>query len=402
MNVNKLNRYLIGISLFVGYTLFALSWKAGDLFISNVGYDANDLSSFIAVLNIVKVAVNFLIGVVTAKFIAEKTFLNNSQLFMLGCLSVGASMFALPMGESFYYIAACRALLGFGGAMILFTMNPLVADIFPENELPIINGLNSSAFNVGIAIMLTLSGVMASEPSMVTSAVAAIALMAACLFYMANKSSVSLMKSRLKSANEVQVESKPSEEAYGILDGLKSGFNWLFALTFTGIMSFYYVAFTFLDGETVKYLMYAGIVGNFAGIVGAKALPHIVVARLASFTSVVLAVTFMFTIGSSLSPWIAGALGFVMMFSLPSYVTLGFSQPNSTPKKVGITFMMFWVLSDLLATFILKAYAALASSPATESTATLFILAIAACYPLGCLLIKGEQKTLASAIEVEA
>ncbi len=95
MNVNKLNRYLIGISLFVGYTLFALSWKAGDLFISNVGYDDNDLSSLIAVLNIVKVAVNFLIGVFTAKFIAEKTFLNNSQLFMLGCLSVGASMFAM-------------------------------------------------------------------------------------------------------------------------------------------------------------------------------------------------------------------------------------------------------------------------------------------------------------------
>lgn len=392
MNVNKLNRYLIGISLFVGYTLFALSWKAGDLFISNVGYDDNDLSSLIAVLNIVKVAVNFLIGVFTAKFIAEKTFLNNSQLFMLGCLSVGASMFALPMGESFYYIAVCRAVLGFGGALILFTMNPLVASIFPENELPVVNGLNSSAFNVGIALMLTLAGVMASEPSLVTNIVAILAVAVALLFFIANRSSVTSMKSRLQIAKSTTQELDNNQEQFGITDGLKSGFNWLFALTFTGIMSFYYVAFTFLDGATVKYLMYAGIVGNFAGIVGAKALPHIVVARLASFVSVVLAVSFMFTLGSELSPWIAGALGFVMMFSLPSYVTLGFSQPNSTPKKVGITFMMFWVLSDLIATFILKAYAALASVPATESSATLFILAVAACYPIGCLFIKGSPK----------
>ncbi|GAM66400.1 integral membrane protein [Vibrio sp. JCM 19236] len=313
--------------------LFALSWKAGDLFISNVGYDDNDLSSLIAVLNIVKVAVNFLIGVFTAKFIAEKTFLNNSQLFMLGCLSVGASMFALPMGESFYYIAVCRAVLGFGGALILFTMNPLVASIFPENELPVVNGLNSSAFNVGIALMLTLAGVMASEPSLVTNIVAILAVAVALLFFIANRSSVTSMKSRLQIARSTTQELDNNQEQFGITDGLKSGFNWLFALTFTGIMSFYYVAFTFLDGATVKYLMYAGIVGNFAGIAGAKALPHIVVARLASFVSVVLAVSFMFTLGSELSPWIAGALGFVMMFSLPSYVTLGFRSQTRHLKR---------------------------------------------------------------------
>lgn len=218
MNVNKLNRYLIGISLFVGYTLFALSWKAGDLFISNVGYDDNDLSSLIAVLNIVKVAVNFLIGVFTAKFIAEKTFLNNSQLFMLGCLSVGASMFALPMGESFYYIAVCRAVLGFGGALILFTMNPLVASIFPENELPVVNGLNSSAFNVGIALMLTLAGVMASEPSLVTNIVAILAVAVALLFFIANRSSVTSMKSRLQIARSTTQELDNNQEQFGITD----------------------------------------------------------------------------------------------------------------------------------------------------------------------------------------
>ncbi|CAK3040977.1 MFS transporter [Vibrio crassostreae] len=398
MQVPTINRYIIGAALFIGYTLFALSWKAGDLFISNIGYDANDLSTLIAALNIVKVVANFLIGVITANFIAEKTFLNNSNMFVAGCFSVAASMLLMPYCENFYLLSMIRALLGLGGALILFSMNPLVASIFPEKELPIVNGLNSAAFNIGIAIMLTGAALMKSAPELVMLVTAIVAVTAGFAFLFANRNAINQVKMDLDYSKGGIHNEESTNEKFGIIDALKDRFNWLFSITFTGIMAFYYVAFTFLDVDTVMFLIYAGIIGNFAGIAGAKTLKHTTVIRLCASLSLILAVAFLFTLEQSVSKFIAFALGFTIFFSLPSYVTLGFGQKNATPKRIGLTFMMLWVVSDLLATFILKFYAFLASNPGSESMATLFILLVTSVFTIGCFFIKDVKQDAESVL----
>ncbi len=393
MNVPAFNRLLIGLTIFLSYTLFAISWKSSDMIITNLGFDANDLSSLVGIMNIVKVAANFLVGLVMAKFAQEKLFLKNAQLMMLGGLMVAASMFMMIAGESFAFLAVARAIQGIGGAFILFSMNPIVAETFTEKELPLVNGMNGSAFNIGIACMLSISALMTTHSEQIVQMLVIAGLAIVALFWFANRGSVRHMKQAMRSKGETQQsDGQSSEERFGMMDAFKSGFNWLFAVTFTGIMAFYYVAFTFLDAETVAYMLYAGIVGNFVGIAGAKVLKHTTVVRIASVASFALATGFMLTLGQPIVKFIAIALGFVMFFSLPSYLTLAFTQKGATPKRIGLTFMMLWVLSDLLATFILKIYAYLVSNPETNTASILFILGVKSMFLIGCFIFKAPKE----------
>ena len=393
MNVPILNRYLLGLATFICYTLFSVTWKAGDIIISNMDYDVNSLGTLSATLIIVKVFTNILAGVITAKFMKEKLFLKQTQLFMFGSILLGVAIFTMTLSDNFMVLTLARAGTGMGGAFVLFAMNPLVSYSFPENELPIINGINMSGFNIGIALMLSLSVYMTNHTEQVVNIVVVLLAIFTVVFWFANRPSTAHMKNRLEKIGDSSQEVDDSdEEPWGFKDALTNRFNWIFAVALTGVQAFYYVAFTFLDEGAVSYMLYAGVIGNILGIFGAKAMRHLVVVRVCSIISFALAIVFMTNLDVPMIKYVAMVLGGVMFFALPSYITLGFSQDDATPKKIGFTFMMLWFVSDVVASIFLKIYAYLTSVPELASTAVFFILGVNSLFLIGAFLMKFKKK----------
>ena len=61
----------------------------------------------------------------------------------------------------------------------------------------------------------------------------------------------------------------------GLRDGFKDWFNWVFALSYTGLLSYYIVAFTFMDPATIRWVVYAGVIGALTGTVIAARTPNV-------------------------------------------------------------------------------------------------------------------------------
>lgn len=204
--MNKSKKYLTEFVLFFTYALFAMSWKAGDMLIANMGFTASQMAIMTNAINVAKIIGSLSAAGIIAKLGNRKVFSYSTLLIFLGIL--------LPFVNGFHLIFLVRFTLGLGGALVLVTINPIVAKIFSKEELTIVNGLNAVAFNVGLAITLTLASSISSNPSL---SIKIISFTLLTLTFLWNYISSSI--------DEGTVSQNSSTHSFTLVDGLKDNFN---------------------------------------------------------------------------------------------------------------------------------------------------------------------------------
>ena len=89
--ISGLQRFSIGINLFLGYALFAVAWKVGDFYVqSSLGFNNSQLADSTALLNIAKLTTNFILGILVARVAAKHYFAAVGNGFSMGLLLAGS------------------------------------------------------------------------------------------------------------------------------------------------------------------------------------------------------------------------------------------------------------------------------------------------------------------------
>lgn len=362
-------KYVIEVILFLTYALFAMSWKAGDILIASYGFSASQSAIMTNAINASKVIGCISAAGIIAKLGNRKTFTYSTFLIVLGIL--------LPFVQTFSLIFIIRFVLGLGGALVLVTINPIVSKLFFGEELTVVNGLNAVAFNVGLAVVLTLIKPIAASPKTSIIILSLIVFVGLILWLM-------LSKEFEDNSNSNQEEAKLTAKEYTIIDGLKDKFNIIFSLSYSGLLAFYLVAFTFMKAENVVFVIYAGVIGALVGTFWAKKFENkLQLVRISAFLQLVSAIGFIIYYDYPLVKIIGLLLGFFIFFPMPAFVTLAFTRKNVTPRKISVTFSIFWSVSYLVSIVLLQIFAFLTDNTGSMIIPFIFIICVEAFFFIG-------------------
>ena len=189
------------------------------------------------------------------------------------------------------------------------------------------------------------------------------------------------------------------DTSYTMADGFKEWFNWVFALAYTGLLSYYIVAFTFMDPSTIRWVVYAGIVGALSGtIVSARVEDRVkpIVVVWCGLAQVIAAAGVLAMSGHRLEILIGVILGIVIFFPMPFFVQTAFIRPGVTPRQIAVTFSIFWAVSYGGSVFIIMIFAWIADAtggliPGTNIPASvapmIFIVVAEASFLIGTYFI---------------
>lgn len=377
MEHSKKQKYVIEVILFMTYALFAMSWKAGDMLIGKMGFNASETAVMTNAINAAKI-----IGSLSAASLISK--LGNRKVFSFSTFLIALGVLIPFASGSFTLIFLIRFILGLGGAFVLVTINPTVAKLFSGEELTVVNGLNAVAFNVGLAVVLSLAKTIALNPGLTIKIISLTLIFFIVIWNLLSKS---LEDNPMNMGNISQ-----NKENYGMGEGLKDRFNWIFSLSYSGLLGFYLVSFTFMKPENVKYVIYMGVVGALVGTFQAKKFKDKVkLVRITAFLQLISAILFMVFYNSESVKIIGMALGFLIFFPMSAFVTLAFTRKDTTPKKISVTFSIFWALSYFVSIILVQIFAFLKDS-AGENTAFIFILCAEASFFIGNMFFMKKEK----------
>lgn len=120
-----------------------------------------------------------------------------------------------------------------------------------------------------------------------------------------------------------------------------------------------------MDPSTIRWVVYAGIVGALSGtVVSAKtdnATKPLVVVWCA-LAQVIAAAAVLAMSGHRLEVLIGVILGFVIFFPMPFFVQTAFIRPGVTPRQIAVTFSIFWAVSYAGSVVIIMIFAAIADA----------------------------------------
>ncbi len=332
--------YAIAALLFATYMLFAVAWRSGDFYVATLGLSASRTALLTNAITIAQVIGSLAAANVLLKLGVRKAFALSSILIILG--------FALALVEAYPIVFAIRFTLGLGGALTAVYLSAIVARVLSGTALQIANGVNSVAFNVGLAIVLTFAVPIGRNPQAAIFAAAAFSTVALVLWLVLSKH-----------VPEASGAAADEESHYTMRHGFGDSFNWIFALAYAGLLSYYLVAFTFMDFTTVRWVVYAGVVGALSGTaVAAKTSndrkPLVVVACAAA--QIVTAALMLALSHSPVAAFIGVLLGLSMFFPMPFFVQLAFMRPGATPRRISVTFSIFWAVSYAVSVVILQIF----------------------------------------------
>ncbi|CAA7602799.1 Major facilitator superfamily transporter [Acididesulfobacillus acetoxydans] len=341
-------KYLIEFILFFSYALFAMAWSGGDAFMAPImkAMGIHNLAS----ASFISTSVTFakIVGTAIAAWVALKLGIRNA--FSLASLMIAMSILT-PFSANYSVLLASRFLMGLGGALVVVYFNPIVMQWFEPEERPLVNGLNAVAFNVGTAIVMfffkNFIGIFGGwRQTLVALSLASIVFFVLWLVF-----------GKYKEDKTASPNVRPLDENYSFIDGLKDPFNWKFALTYSGLLAFYIVLFTFYPTAGIsqaKIVILMGIVGAVLGIIYsrkvAKRIPVIKISGLIQIVSII-GLNFSGN-NATLATISAAVLGIFMFLPMTALVTLAQEMPNMTPRKISVTFSLFWSISYIVATVV--------------------------------------------------
>ena len=276
--------------------------------------------------------------------------------------------------------------MGLGGALVIVYFNPIIYQYFRPEERAIVNGLNAIAFNVGTAIIMfgvtsfnTISG--SWQNTLLCISIASIIMLIIWLIF-----------GRIESQKENQSQTIAINN-YTFTDGLKDKFNWIYALTYSGLLSFYIVLFTFYPKAGIvqtKQVILFGIVGIIAGIFYSNKIKRrLPIVRTSGLIQLICVFCLSFVNNPTLSLLSAASLGFFMFLPMPALVTYAQERPLMNAQKVAVTFSIFWSISYLIATIASTIFAKIVDiSNGSYNLAFLFICIIEASFLIGSLILE--------------
>lgn len=240
--------------------------------------------------------------------------------------------------------------MGLGGAFMIVYFNPIVMHWFPVQERAVINGLNAVAFNVGTGIILwkmneinQLTG--GWKMSLIVFSLASLLFTLAWLF--------------VKFSPQEDISQQTDKESchYSYLEGLKDKFNWVYGLTYSGLLAFYICLFTFYPKAGIsqsKWVIGFGIVGTLAGILYSKKMPlRLPIIRWSGAMIVLTIVGVSFSSNSTLQTLSAILLGFFVFFPVTALVSIPHELPQMTGQRITVVFSLFYSISYLISTVVL-------------------------------------------------
>ncbi|MCE9680562.1 MFS transporter [Shewanella sp. AS1] len=341
------NKYLVEGLVFTSYVLFAMAWVGGtasmDKIMLSMQIDSLASASLISgAVTFAKIVGTFCAAYLTLKFGVKYAFFVSALLIVSGLIT--------PYAPNYELLLLSRFLMGLGGAFMIVYFNPIVMQWFTPEERPVVNGINAVAFNVGTAIVLWgMPAINQLTGGWQTSLIlfSATSLVLALLW---------LLVQHQETAQQ-QGDASTNIASYSYLDGLKDRFNWVYALTYSGLLSFYICLFTFYPQAGIsqsKWVIGFGIVGTIAGILYSRKQPlRLPVIRLSGIIIfiTILGLTF------STDPWLqtvsAIVLGFFIFFPITALVSIPHELKEMTGQKITVVFSLFWSISYLVSTLVL-------------------------------------------------
>ena len=341
------NKYFVESLVFASYVLFAMAWVGGTAsmgqIMASMHIDSLASASFISgAVTLAKIVGTFAAAYLTLKLGVKYAFLTAALLIVAGIMT--------PYAPNYEWLLLSRFLMGLGGAFMIVYFNPIVMLWFAPQERPVINGLNAVAFNIGTAIVLwgmpTINAISGSwQNSLIVFSVMSLLLALAWLLV------------KFESQPQAACQGSATAVNYSYLDGLKDSFNWVYAFTYSGLLSFYICLFTFYPQAGIsqsKWVIGFGIIGTLAGILYSRKKPlRLPIIRLSG------AVIFVTVLGLSFGAeaWqqtlCAIVLGFFIFFPVTALVSIPHELPQMTGQKITVVFSLFWSLSYLVSTLVL-------------------------------------------------
>lgn len=385
MRIN--NKYAVEVLVFLSYMLFAMAWVGGTASMSQIMLSMNIDS--LASASLISGAVTFakIVGTFGAAWIAIKygiktAFFISSVLIIIGVLT--------PVSPNYELLLLSRFLMGLGGAFMIVYFNPIVMQWFEVAERPVINGLNAVSFNVGTAIILWfMADINALTGGWKASLVifSAISLTVAALWLLV----------QFKPSQQTDSTNAAETGHYSYLDGLKDKFNWVYGLTYSGLLTFYICLFTFYPKAGIsesKWVIGFGIIGTLAGIIYSKKFTkRVPIIRFSGLIIVLMIIGLSF----SATPWLvtlcAMVLGFFIFFPITALVSIPHELPQMTPQRITVVFSLFYCISYLISTAILWLFGRLVDINAGDYTPSLIMIAIvSSTFFLGSFLLPETAK----------
>lgn len=390
------NKYIVEILVFFSYVLFAMAWVGGTAsmgqIMQSMQIDSLASASFISgAVTIAKIVGTFIAAWIAVKFGIKIAFFISSVLIVIGVLT--------PYSPNYEILLLNRFLMGLGGAFMIVYFNPIVMHWFAPSERPIINGINAVAFNVGTALILwfmpqinALSGDWQS--SLILFSIASLIIALAWLLV------------KFEPQQDANGSDSVNTVSYSYAQGLKDKFNWVYGLTYSGLLTFYICLFTFYPKAGIsesKWVIGFGIIGTLAGIIYSKKYPKRV--PVIRWSGLVILITI---IGLSFStqPWLvtlsAIVLGFFIFFPVTALVSIPHELDNMSTARITVIFSLFYSISYIISTVILWVFGKLVDINQGDYTPSLILIAcVSSTFFIGSFFLPETAKTNQPSTEEE-
>ncbi|MBD8497798.1 MFS transporter [Paenibacillus arenosi] len=352
-NQKSVRAYLIEMIMFLTYALFAVSWIAGSTLTPQImeSFDIKTFANATLITNaitIAKIVGNLMAAWVLIKLKPKKAIALGSLLISLSALGAFAT--------SYWLFVLTRFMMGIGGALFIVYFGPIVFHYFTAKQRPMINGINSVAYNVGSLIAMVV----------VTPVILALDSWQNTILVFAGTSFL-LFVAWLLLGEDFEIYQNKQQVAdigqrYTFREGLKDKFNYICAFTYSGCLLLYLVILTIfplsqtnaMDAKTLTAVMaIAGCVGTVFGIMAVKKfalrLPVIRWSGLAMTVSALLMVTTSSPVFSIIAAFLLGFFTFLPMTTL---VTIPQELPGMTPSKVTVMMGFFWSFAYIIETIL--------------------------------------------------
>lgn len=347
-NIN--NKYIVAMLVFVSYTLFAMAWVGGTAsmgqIMASMEIDSLASASFISgAVTLAKIVGTFIAAWLAVKVGVKKAFFISGILISIGILT--------PLAPNYELLLASRFLMGLGGAFMIVYFNPIVMAWFEPEERPTVNGINAVAFNVGTGIILW----QMSNFNLLTGSWKSTLLLFSLVSVLLSFAWL-LVKDKENNTTVKQADKK--QVSYSYVEGLKDKFNWIYALTYSGILAFYICLFTFYPKAGISQsalVIASGIIGTLAGIVYSKKfVTRVPVIRWSGLVIIITVLGLSFGNSEWLQTLCAMVLGFFIFFPITALVTIPHELPKMTGERITVVFSLFYSISYLIATIVLWSF----------------------------------------------